>query len=425
MRLLTILLDELAGVWELFVIQLGLQSHEVNRIKRDHANYSGPELSRRCLTAGLHCWMNSTDDPTYEEIAAVLRGKVVTNCTLADDVEFLAKTLKGKKGSKICQESKTVTIEEAQTDCHVKVSSLAKILVCGCQKCPLFKTDRCPAPTPITFPKMSEIGLTEDKMAELAAETIKIDRNFNDLVSDTLKSFEERNVPQKKLLRSLMALNCFAPKFKGEPRPLVYQLKKELREAEGISDMMDMMSSYYSFFDFHIIERVIQYCGNDDDKGMLQSYKDDLKDYLARRIYKMPSKLAHYCEDHAKIVVKLDSLYEDYDAVHLKVFEKNLADIFHVSEGVLRLCDIVSGCFELTFQVPSFVAEAIFPLSEAQETELAANHVLRLSCGDYHWPRQDCQVCNVLLMVTLLYVTYVILMQSDDDSPKPPDDGNV
>ena len=403
---LTLLLDELAGVWELFILQLGLQSHDVNRIKRDHANY--PEFSRHCLTAGLHCWINSTDDPTFEKIAAVLRGKVVPNCTLADDVEFLAKTL---KGSEIRQQSKvrsTVTIEVAQTPCHVTTSN---ILVCGCRKClTVFETDKCPSPAPMTFPVMNKTSLSEERMTELAAESIALDRKFNRLVSGVVKSFDRKKIPPSDILHSVMAMNSFVPVFKGERRPIAHQLKKELEKAESISDMVYKMKDYFSFFDFDIVENVIDCCGTDYDKLELRNYKAEFDSYLARRIYELPSKLANHGElGQATVVVKLDSEYEECNAVHLKLFENKLADILHLSKGVLRLCDIVSGCFELTFQVPSFIAEAIFPLSEAQETELAANHVLRLSCGDYHWPRQDCQVGNTLLLVTLLlYVTYVL-----------------
>ena len=53
----------------------------------------------------------------------------------------------------------------------------------------------------------------------------------------------------------------------------------------------------------------------------------------------------------------------------------------------MRLCQVLPGCYELTFQVPSFVESDVFPLSPEQEVALKALGVIRLRCGDYtyHW----------------------------------------
>ena len=58
----------------------------------------------------------------------------------------------------------------------------------------------------------------------------------------------------------------------------------------------------------------------------------------------------------------------------------------HISfQGILRLCQIDRGCFELTFQVPSLVQQEIFPLSREQEMALEEEGVVKLKCGKYHF----------------------------------------
>ena len=78
------------------------------------------------------------------------------------------------------------------------------------------------------------------------------------------------------------------------------------------------------------------------------------------------------------------TLYENYTVAETEVFCHKLNEILRVSsEGVLRLCRVDKGCFQLMFQVPSFVQHAIFPLCKEQERALSALHVITLTCGEY------------------------------------------
>ena len=53
----------------------------------------------------------------------------------------------------------------------------------------------------------------------------------------------------------------------------------------------------------------------------------------------------------------------------------------------MRLCQIHAeeGCIQLTFQVPLFVRQKIFPLSKEQEKALEAMGVTKLTHGEYQF----------------------------------------
>ena len=86
--------------------------------------------------------------------------------------------------------------------------------------------------------------------------------------------------------------------------------------------------------------------------------------------------------DHADIFVKVDSQYDNYTVAEIEVFNHKLSEILCVSpQGVLLLCQVEKGCFQLTFQVPSFVQQEIFPPSKEQEMALAALGIIRLTWG--------------------------------------------
>ena len=98
--------------------------------------------------------------------------------------------------------------------------------------------------------------------------------------------------------------------------------------------------------------------------------------------------------DHADVFVKVDSWYDNYTVKDIKGFCNKLSDVLQVSsQGVLRLCRVEKGCFQLTLQVPSFVQQKVFPLSRGQERTLESEGVITLTCEEYHFPDNDCADC--------------------------------
>ena len=85
--------------------------------------------------------------------------------------------------------------------------------------------------------------------------------------------------------------------------------------------------------------------------------------------------------------MKVDSQYDNYTVTEIEEFRRKLIKLLRVSsQGILRLCQVDKGCVQLTFQMPLFVQQEIFPLSGEQERSLAAMGVVRLTCGEYQFP---------------------------------------
>ena len=131
--------------------------------------------------------------------------------------------------------------------------------------------------------------------------------------------------------------------------------------------------------------------GTKEDKERLQTYKEDFSQYAKRRIFECQPEFGPVSDtDHADIFVKLDPKCENYTIAEIEVFRHKISEMFRVSsQGVLRLCRVVKGCFQLTFQVPSFVQKEIFPLSREQEMFLETKGVIALTCGEYQFSDKD------------------------------------
>ena len=210
---------------------------------------------------------------------------------------------------------------------------------------------------------------------------------FQELVSATIESLIRRNVSQDKLVSYVMTLGAFDPVLKEPQLPVFRYCFKELKAANTIYEIFMVLNDYFSFFNYQLIEHIIKSLGTEEDKAELQRYKKDFNQYAKRRIFECLPEFGPVSDaDHADIFVKVDSQYENYTVAEIEEFRHALSEILRVSsQGILRLCRVDKGCFQLMFQVPSLVQNKIFPLSTEQEKALAAVAVIRLTCGEYHF----------------------------------------
>ena len=210
---------------------------------------------------------------------------------------------------------------------------------------------------------------------------------FQKLVSATIKSFQRRCVPLDELVSHVMTVGAFDPVFKGSQVPVFHFCFKELKAADTIPKVFMILNDYFSFFNYHIIEHIIEELGTKKDKARLRRYKEDFIQYAKRRIFECPPEFGPVSDtDHADIFVKLDSQYDNYTVTQIEGFRQKLSKILHLSsQGIPRLCRVDKGCFQLMFQVPSLVQQDIFPLSGQQERALADMGVIRLTCGEYQF----------------------------------------
>ena len=216
---------------------------------------------------------------------------------------------------------------------------------------------------------------------------------FQELVSATIESLIRQTTSLDKLVSHVMTLGAFKPVFREPQVPLFQYCFEELKSADTIPKVFWVLKDYFSFFNYHIIEYIIKPLGTEEDKAKLQKYKDDFNQYAKRRIFECQPEFGPLSDVyHADIFVKVDEQYENYTVAEIGVLRHKLSDLLRVSsEGVLHLCRVEEGCFQLTFQVPSFVQHEIFPLSRQQEKALKAEGVIKLTCGEYQFADYDVQ----------------------------------
>ena len=266
---------------------------------------------------------------------------------------------------------------------------------CGCGNCTFhsYLENGCPHPIPTTgsFPYLNTSGLTPEEQKQLktrlCVESEDIMFKFQRLFSRVYKSLCEQNVSVNKLVTHLLTLGSLDPVSKDSQKPLLQTFFQELQNAKSIENVLWAIRDYFSFFNYHVLEHIVAELGTAQDKTELENYKREFNQYSKRRIFECPPVYgSRSSAGHADLVLKMGSAYDLFTVKELEKFQLKLSKIFHISpKSVLRLCQVEEGCLQLTFQIPSFLQQKIFPLSNKQQRALSAVGVTKLTCGNYQF----------------------------------------
>ena len=257
----------------------------------------------------------------------------------------------------------------------------------------------------LTFPLLKDTDMKSEEYEKLKirlySESCALMEKFVHLFTSFFQSMSDRQVPIKKIISNLKAFGAFTPIYKGENQPLLKdELSKLKLETADMDDIMSTVTDYCSFFNYRLLSFLVEKHGTSDDKEQLEKYEKEFSDYAQRRVFECPSEFGDINKKFANLVVKLDDHYEQCTTKQLWLLEADLCKIFGVTNLNLRL--LRPGCLQLTFQLPFFVQEAIFPLSKEQEEKLLALHVLRVDCEEYHFSSQVSMYTISVSQCTLL-----------------------
>ena len=324
-------------------IELDLNKSDLEAIQQ---KYNGDVTS--CFTEMLSQWLRQVPLPNWEALITALSRPAVGHQSLAMSLEtMLACT--GVHSS--AMESEGLHSED------IKDSASAAFEV---------------AHEGLSFPNIIDEAYderTRKKLEQrLRIETENIMYKFFILRNKFLDSLEDRNFPISRLVRYLEDTECISQ----DPKNLV--------------DVQRIIKANSSFFNYRLVEYLIELAGTDTDKKRFRSYEKDFLDYAQRRIYECSSTFGTTsAPTDTELLVKLDSNYDHYSVIKLQAFQDKLCVILGRKNYILRLLSIEKGCFKLVYAIPYHIQGTIFPLTTKQEADLTKLGVLQLICNEYHF----------------------------------------
>ena len=151
-------------------------------------------------------------------------------------------------------------------------------------------------------------------------ESQEIIFKFQKLFTATKKSLREEKVSVAELVGHLECLGMLKPVYKDVGlTPLRLQLPG-LANAKTVDDVMSTVKDYCSFFNYHMLEHIINEFGTKKDKENMASYKEDFNKYAECCITQCPSEVGKMSEEGcANLFVTLDDSFNNYAVSHLNV----------------------------------------------------------------------------------------------------------
>ena len=161
------------------------------------------------------------------------------------------------------------------------------------------------------FPKLN----SEDK-AELEAQLImsadSMRKKFASLLVSVVYSFQNQDIDPRKIVTAILALTEYDDPAIG--KPLLEREKQALKKSRSIDDTFDVLRPHMTFFNYEILQFLIEQVGSTDDKDNLQKFLREFRRFCRRSVLEIPPNvLGHSAEkviDQQKFCVKITKQFK-------------------------------------------------------------------------------------------------------------------
>ena len=230
------------------------------------------------------------------------------------------------------------------------------------------------APTSFSFPHLDTSSLDEDDRIELEdrliRDTTKMMFDFTAFTLNIQESFEKR-IQLDKIKYSVLNLEMFDPED-----------KQEIKNAQNLVQIFMTLRDYISFFNYEIVQYLIELLGSPDDQTQLREYCSALDQFCQRNVFEVPAE-AFSSKSRIKTakVFVLKCTERVATLEYVKRLTRRIAEALGLQRAALQLRSVRQGCLELHFLITVAVAKRIYPVSPTVQAALSAMGVKFLTCG--------------------------------------------
>ena len=267
--------------------------------------------------------------------------------------------------------------------------------ICSCGECQpeTFNMKWCnnPLQTDCRFPyvNMKDLSDGEREILEckLKEAFLSINREYAKFTYFLRKSLEKCNITPKELADVLMDVRGCVPLAKhSKHSSLLEDRYDELRRAEDIARVFEILRDYSSFFNHDLIAFIVEMVGTEKDQQSLASYQEKFAAYCKRHVFECPS-FSGKSNKLASFILKVDERmsvgeFGIFTAESLLHFKSKVAEVFDVTRYSLKLCSVQEGCLEIFFQTPSHIMEVILSRLDGKQLHLSTLGIQKVCFED-------------------------------------------
>ena len=235
----------------------------------------------------------------------------------------------------------------------------------------------------------------EELRAMLDDDEEQMKLHFGRIVTKTCDSVEKQTTLAKFAV-SILALGAYDPAPEVQDRSLLHEHREEIKGAKAISDIFIILSAYWNYLNYEVLKYIIELYGTSEDIEDLKNYTRKLHNFCKRRIFELPKSSSEtgnvQNEKQTKFVIKLD-VQENITCKEVLQIRCRIAKILRINVAALTISQMDIGCVQLTFLIPKFLVQEVFPLSSEQISALSKDtSVISLECDGY-----SCEVGKITI----------------------------
>ena len=230
----------------------------------------------------------------------------------------------------------------------------------------------------------------EDLLAQIEGLKEEITVKFLKLQSDLITSLNTQEDINPLLLANtlLTYTHDIADGAHGRSCVSLFQHHHQnLVEAKRIEEIFIIINPYLSYFNYELVQVIIDTHGTDKDKKNMQQYLKDFSDYCK----KVPCVEFHEESDcneskRTKIKFKLDYNKSQLKLGDVKRIQRRIARILKLKPSVLFLHSVDDGCVVFTFLLPTSTINHVMDMIACKESTLLDE--VKLICvehGHHHF----------------------------------------
>ena len=232
--------------------------------------------------------------------------------------------------------------------------------------------------------------VADDRVTGRASPDVQfhnLEEEYHDLVFETLSTLDQNGVELRKV-KITVTLLPVSLKEEHTSSFLTSDNIAAITGAKSLDEIFGHLNKYWNFFDYGILEYLIDRLGTNKLKQSLITYLNHLDEFRRRTklidfVKLWPQKRAsNPPPGFTRIVIKLDKNISDLTLHDIEKFRRNFAYAYSIKEFVLLLGGIQPGSVILIWFVPSAIVAKLRELSQENifSQKYAIEDIIELEC---------------------------------------------
>jgi hypothetical protein len=231
-----------------------------------------------------------------------------------------------------------------------------------------------------------------DLEARLRSSAQSMRKKFASLFLKLVISFKQQGTLPRDLATGILALTQHSDP--DSSKPLLVRYEADLKRAESVDDIFDILRPHMTFFNYEILEFLIEEMGSPNDKRNLESFRQEFTNFCRQSVFEIPPNTLGHSEEKAvqqqKFCVKITKEFKvallvqcnqqatssnpassnqeernricapklDISLKDAKHIQRKLAEVLNLRPSSIYLDSIGFGSVILTFLLPSDISLA-------------------------------------------------------------------